>query len=179
MTDRQIQWPDVPLRLRKPKPLNSDILTCPSGVTVNERAWYQRVRNYDKNTEKIEVRGDPRPKPVPTGNFRDDAMSMCWYDFQEKHCPNVWTYRPAEERAYVSYVRSSYRRMEESREREGRVTLANWKRLQKLHFIIRMLGKDGTFAVLSTKKSTKSYLPRLGLKSLGFWEKPGRRNRRR
>ena len=95
MTDRQIQWPDTPLR--RPKPLLSDILTWPDGVTVNEKAWYQRMWRYDENDEKFEVRGDPRPKPKATGDLHDDAISMFWYEFQEKHIPNVWMYRPAKE----------------------------------------------------------------------------------
>ena len=121
MTDRQIQWPDAPLR--RPKPLISDIITWPSGLAFNERLWYWRVWRYDENAEKIEVRGDPRPKPVPTGDFVSDSK------FEEEHGPNVCTLRPGKERACLGYVRSSFCRVEESREKEGRVTQANWKRL--------------------------------------------------
>ena len=95
MTGRRIQAPDAPLL--RPKPLTSEILTCPDGVTVSERAWYDRVWRYDKNAEKIEVRGDPRVKPVPTGDRVSDRISMFYYEFEEKHCQNVWTYRPAQE----------------------------------------------------------------------------------
>ena len=52
--------------------------------------------------------------------------------------------------------------MEESRDREGRVTLANWKRLLKLHFIIRMLGKDGTFCYVVYKEKYKKRLTEIG-----------------
>ena len=52
--------------------------------------------------------------------------------------------------------------MEESREREGRVTLADRKRLLKLHFIIRMLGKDGTFRWSVYKEKYKKRLTEIG-----------------
>ena len=154
MTDRQIQWPDAPIR--RPKPLISDVITWPSGLAFNERLWYWRVWQYDENAKKMEV--------------REDLVSDS--KFEEEHCPNGWTCRPGNERTCVGYVRSSYRRMEESREKEGRVTLANWKRLLRLHFMIRMLGKDGTFRWAVYKEKYKKLLTEIGFEVIRLLEKP-------
>ena len=52
--------------------------------------------------------------------------------------------------------------MHDSLESEGSVTLANWKRILKLHFLIRFLGKDGTFRYTIHKEKYKEYRTEIG-----------------
>ena len=64
--------------------------------------------------------------------------------------------------------------MYESREKEGRLTLANWNWLLKLHLIIRMLGKNGTFCFTVYKEKYKKYLTEVGVDVSRLLEKLGK-----
>ena len=181
MTDRR-----EPRRIRVhapsclPKPKRSEILTWPDGLTACEKKWLRRVWQYDKNSETIEVRGDPFPLPMTTGDRKGDAIRMWWYKFLVKYDSkvNVWTYCPAEERTYVGYVRSSYRRMHDSLESEGSVTLANWERILRLHLLISFLGYDGTFRYTIHKEKYKEYLTKIGFEVSRILEKTWRKKSR-
>ena len=65
--------------------------------------------------------------------------------------------------------------MEQSREREGRVTLGNWKRLLKLHFIVRMLRKDGTFRYTVYKEKYKKLITEIGFEVIRLLGKTWRK----
>ena len=66
---------------------------------------------------------------------------------------------PDRDREYMKIAKSKWRRLNESREKEGRMTLRNWNRMCELQVIIwKLAGDDGTFGEYIQKSAYKDSL---------------------
>ena len=66
---------------------------------------------------------------------------------------------PGREREYMKIAKSKWHRINESLEKEGRITCRNWNRMIELQFIIwKLAGDDGTFGEYIQKSKYKDLL---------------------